>query len=294
MDAAALYRRTKAGGTFWAAAERPPLMKQMRNLPTTASTAAQQFRLDVPRTWLLVRPPAAAVRLRRAKRRRTRQVCAAPWAAVGMWPFLCVCVCVRVCACVTSRSSHYQQLANPGVRPEYPRSARRVLVEYPRIVPSTIVALATLRMPPWLFRAAATQSSRGRPAQSNSQRPPPIEEKLMRLKGEYEVRTAPGRAGAAHSIALQPHSRATSIRRRSRCEAARRRQGRCQCQGRARCGLQAKLRAERLRRDEAELKARARVARGIPQGPPMACTVLLVPESTPGVPVRPRTLRTDP
>jgi hypothetical protein len=139
MDAAALYRRTKAGGTFCAAAERPPLMKQMRNLPTTASTAAQQFRLDVPRTWLPVRPPAAAVRLRRAKRRRTRQVCAAPWAAVGMWPFLCVCVCVRVCACVTSRSSHYQQLANPGVRPEYPRSARRVLVEYPRIVPSTIV-----------------------------------------------------------------------------------------------------------------------------------------------------------
>ena len=44
-------------------------------------------------------------------------------------------------------------------------------------------------------------------------------------------------------------------------------------------GLQAKLRAERLRprRDEAELKARARVARGISQGPPLACAVLLVP-----------------
>ena len=223
MDAAALYRRTKAGGTFCAAAERPPSMKQMRNLPTTASTAAQQFRLDVPRTWLPVRPLAAAVRLRRAKRRRTRQVCAAPWAAVGMWPFLCVCVCVRVCACVTSRSSHYQQLANTGVRPEYPRSARRVPPHrtlYDRSPP-----LATLRMPPWLFRAAATQSSRGRPAQSTSQRPPPVEEKLMRLKGEYEVRTAPGpgparRAPSRCGRTVAPHS----VRRRSRCEAARRRQ----------------------------------------------------------------------
>ncbi len=85
----------------------------------------------------------------------------------------------------------------------------------------------------------------------------------MRLKGEYEVRT--GRRGALHRAAAAqsrhiPSAVAAVAKRRGGANA--------NAEAKAVRGLQAKLRAERLRRDEAELKARARVARGIPQGPP--------------------------
>ena len=192
---------------------------------------------------------------------------AAVWdAAVSVRVCLRACVCAR--ACVTSRSSHYQQLANTGVRPEYPRSARRVPPHrtlYDRS--SCNFAHASVALPcsgdAELARAAGAE-----------QQPTAAADRGEADAPERRVRGADGpgpRAGAARSIALRPHSRAAfrppSQPLRSGA-AAPLPMPRPRPRPRPCCGLQAKLRAERLRRDEAELKARARVARGIPQGPP--------------------------